>query len=92
MSIENEYELNMNKKNAIIAYLNNSLKDMYQAMSEPNLSDDERKQIISTIMNNAALVAQDSRFVDFEKEEVTDMIGYFGFNIQENQKENNKTM
>lgn len=93
MSIENEYELNMNKKNAIIAYLNNSLKDMYQAMSDTSLSDEERKQAISTIMNNATLVSQDSRYVDYEKEEVTDMVSYFGFDLQENQKDNNsKTM
>ncbi len=93
MSIENEYELNMNKKNAIIAYLNNSLNDMYQVMSDVSLSDEQRKQAISTIMNNAALVAQDSRFVDYDKEEVNDMVGFFGFNLQENQKGNNsKTM
>ena len=93
MSIENEYELNMNKKNAIIAYLNNSLKDMYQVMSDASLSDEQRKQAISTIMNNATLVSQDSRYVDYEKEEVTDMVSYFGFDLQENQKDNNsKTM
>ena len=93
MSIENEYELNMNKKNAIIAYLNNSLKDMYQAMSDTSLSNEQRKQAISTIMNNATLVSQDSRYVDYEKEEVTDMVSYFGFDLQENQKDNNsKTM
>ena len=93
MEIKNEYELNMNKKNAIIAYLNNSLKDMYQAMSDTSLSDEERKQAISTIMNNATLVSQDSRYVDYEKEEVTDMVSYFGFDLQENQKDNNsKTM
>ena len=93
MSIENEYELNMNKKNAIIAYLNNSLKDMYQVMSDTSLSDEQRKQAISTIMNNATLVSQDSRYVDYEKEEVTDMVSYFGFDLQENQKDNNsKTM
>ena len=83
----------MNKKNAIIAYLNNSLKDMYQVMSDTSLSDEERKQAISTIMNNATLVSQDSRYVDYEKEEVTDMVSYFGFDLQENQKDNNsKTM
>lgn len=93
MEIKNEYELNMNKKNAIIAYLNNSLKDMYQIMSDASLSDEQRKQAISTIMNNATLVSQDSSYVDYDKKEVTDMVSYFGFDLQENQKDNNsKTM
>lgn len=93
MGIKNEYELNMNKKNAIIAYLNNSLKDMYQIMSDASLSDEQRKQAISTIMNNATLVSQYSSYVDYDKKEVTDMLSYFGFDLQENQKDNNsKTM
>lgn len=90
MSIENEYESNMNKKNAIIAYLNNSLKDMYQVMLDNSLSNEERKQIISTIMNNASLVAQDSGFVDYQKEEVADMVGCFGFDLQESSNKESK--
>ena len=39
------------------------------------------------------VTCKDSSYVDYDKKEVTDMVSYFGFDLQENQKDNNsKTM
>ena len=68
-----EYELN--KKNAIIAYLYNATKDMYA-----NLSD-EQKQQMANIMSKATVVAQDSGYVDYQKDEISGMIYSLGFDV-----------
>ena len=71
-----EYELN--KKNAIIAYLYNGLKDVYAALP------DEKKQQMASIMNGANQVAQDSGYIDYQKEEISGMIDALGFDVNSN--------
>lgn len=75
MSIQEELERSNVKGNATVAYLFNILKEMYKLVPE------DKKQQGMTLLEQGFIVAQDSSYIDYSKEDVNEIIENLGFEI-----------
>ena len=88
MSIEREQEQNIMRKDAIIAYLNNLIKEIDETIKNDSLTNEQKNEIVSNISKIADSITNDeSYYYDNPVEDTKEMIEYFGYSTSIDKKE-----
>ena len=88
MSIEREQEQNIMRKDAVIAYLNNLIKEIDETIKNDSLTSEQKNEIIGNISKIADSITNDeSYYYDNPVEDTKEMIEYFGYSTSIDKKE-----
>ena len=91
MSNEKEQEQSIVRKDAVIAYLNNLIKEIDKTIKNESLSNEQKAKIIGNISKIADSITNDeSSYYNADMEETKDTLEYFGYDTTIEQEENKK--